>query len=132
MLAAGGAAYRVIMNVSVSGDTWTQTGSFWNHTDPTDPNSPLGTKITDLNFVGSLSNPGNSLDLTTPGQIGLMAHVAEAFGDGINTAAGGTPANPLVDNVGVSITNFCFIPEPATVVLLALSAFALPVRRRMR
>lgn len=119
--------YRVIMNVSVSGDTWTETGSFWNHLDPTDPNSALGTKITDLNFSGSLSVPSASTAdlarvLTNPGEIGVMASVTGSFNDGVDTAHGGTAANPLVDNVGVSITNFTVpdgnVPEPATMLLL--------------
>ena len=123
------------MNVSVSGDTWTETGSFWNHTDPTDPNSRLGTKITDLNVSGSLSVPSSSnVDLarvlTNPGEVGLMARVTGAFGDGIDTD-GGTPANPLVDNVGVSITNFDpGVPEPSAMSLLALGGFALLRYRR--
>ncbi len=131
--------YRVIMNVSVSGDTWTVDGSFFNHSDPWDPNSPLGTEITGsaLALSGSLSNPSPSNPddlgriLTNPGQVGLVAMVTEAFGDAINTGAGGTPANPLVDNVGVSITNFDFavVPEPATLSLLALGGLALLVRR---
>ena len=117
--------YRVIMNVSVSGDTWTETGSFWTHVDPTDPNSALNTKITDLNFSGSLSTPSTSTAdlarvLTNPGEVGLMASVTGAYGDGVNTAGGGTAANPLVDNVGVSITNFDVpvVPEPASLLLL--------------
>jgi hypothetical protein len=119
--------YRVIMKLSVSGDTWTETGSFWNHSDPTDPNSGLGTKITDLNLTGSLSIPSSStVDLarvlTNPGQIGLMASVTGSYGDGVDTVHGGTGANPLVDNVGVSITNFQVpvtpVPEPATIFLL--------------
>ncbi|MEX0642813.1 MAG: PEP-CTERM sorting domain-containing protein [Pirellulales bacterium] len=124
--------YRVIMNIAVNGDAWTQTGSFWNHTDPTDPNSPLGTKITDLNFAGSLSSPGNLLDLTNPGEVGLMAHTGEGFGDGCGPAC--NPANPLVDNVGVSITNFDpgIIPEPSTLVLVLFGSLAIALRRSPR
>jgi hypothetical protein len=129
--------YRVIMNISVSGDTWTETGSFWNHVDPWDPNSPLGTKIADLNFSGSLSVPSASnVDLarvlTNPGQIGLMASVTGPYGDGINVAQGGTAANPLVDNVGVSITNFTFpaIPEPSSGILAMIAVTALGRYRR--
>jgi PEP-CTERM motif-containing protein len=129
--------YRVIMNISVSGDTWTETGSFWNHSNPWDPNSSLGTKITDLNFNGSLSVPsGSSVDgtrvLTNPGEIGLYAANYGGLGDGC-CGANGTPANPLVDNVGVSITNFEVpVPEPSTLVLGA-SAIGVVVclRRQM-
>ncbi len=130
--------YRVIMNVSVSGDTWTETGSFWTHTDPTDPNSPLATKITDLNGSGSLSVPSASaVDgtrvLTNPGEVGLYAANYGGLGDGC-CGPGGTPANPLVDNVGVSITNFDpgVIPEPTTLSLLALGGMALLLRRRVK
>lgn len=133
--------YRVILNVSVSGDTWTAAGEFWNHSDPTDPNSPLGAMIAALNDNGSLSdpNPAAGVDLrvlTNPGEIGLMASVFEPFSDGINTVGGGTPANPLVDNVGVSITNFDpgIVPEPssATLALIGLLGMVQLSRRRRK
>jgi len=131
--------YRVIMNLSVSGDTWTETGSFWNHSDPTNPNSALGTKITDLNLNGSLSVPSSStLDLsrvlTNPGEVGLMASNTGGLGDGVDTVHGGTGANPLVDNVGVSITNFGLTQNVAdggmTLALLGASLSGVELLRR--
>jgi hypothetical protein len=115
--------YRVVMVLSVTGDSFTVNGSFFNHSEPWNPNSALGIEIpgSALSFTGSLSNPDASLRLlTNPGEIGLMAYTPESFSDGVG--AGGSGANPLVDNVGVSITNFSGpdtqVPEPATMFLL--------------
>jgi len=130
--------YRVVMNLSVTGDTYAAVGSFYNHSDPTDPNSStvlITTPSFDgtLEWSGSLSAPGNVLDLTNPGEIGLMAYTPESFSDGV----AGTPANPLVDNMGVSITNFTFptpVPVPSTLLLLGsgLAGLVGIARRRMR
>ncbi len=116
--------YRVTMGLDVSGDTWTMNGTFYNHLTPSDPTSGLGSVITTLSHTGSLLNPGNTLDLTNPGEIGVMAMGNESIS--------------LPDNVGVSITNFTFptgtpqpVPEPAT--LLLCGAGLIPVlmwRRR--
>ena len=124
--------YRVLMNLSVTGDTWYIDGYFYSHLDPTDPNSALVVSpITSLTFSGSLSSPGNLLDLTNPGEIGLMAYTPENFNDGV--AGAGTPANPLVDNVGVSITNFTFptsVPEPGMLLLLGSGLLGLAGLKR--
>ncbi|MCE9554113.1 MAG: PEP-CTERM sorting domain-containing protein [Planctomycetes bacterium] len=125
--------YRIEMNVSVSGDAFTVTGKIFDHLTPSDPTSALGNMIGNvINYNGSLSSPGNALDLTNPGEIGLMAMTTENFNDGVNTGQGGTGANPLVDNIGVSITNFQFddpvhTPEPATWMLAAVGAAVLGV-----
>lgn len=84
--------YRAVMDLSVTGDMFNITGSFYNHSDPNNPNSALGSLITTLSFSGSLSSPGNLLDLTNPGEVGVMAMGNESIS--------------LPDNVGVSITNF--------------------------
>jgi hypothetical protein len=84
--------YRAVMDLSVTGDTFNITGSFYNHSDPNNPTSALGSLITTLSFSGSLSSPGNLLDLTNPGEVGVMAMGNESIS--------------LPDNVGVSITNF--------------------------
>jgi hypothetical protein len=62
-----------------------------------------------------------------------MASVVGAYGDGINFTAGGSAANPLVDNVGVSITNFTFpdaIPEPSSAMLAMIATVMLGWFRR--
>jgi hypothetical protein len=53
-----------------------------------------------------------------------MVMTEESFSDGVDTAHGGTGANPLVDNTGVSFTNFYVgetdpLPEPASWILTA-------------
>ncbi len=102
--------YRLVMNVSVTGansDQVAVTGSFYNHADPTDPSSAtetLALKITDLAWSGTLGVgdlAGKSP--ATPGEVGLIALTPESFSDGVNVPGGGTGANPLTDNVGVSI-----------------------------
>ncbi len=100
--------YRLVMNVSVTGannDQVAVTGSFYNHTDPTDPSSAIGTLITDLAWNGTLGLgdlAGKSP--ATPGEVGLIAMTPESFSDGV--ANGWTGADPHTDNIGVSI-----IPE---------------------
>jgi hypothetical protein len=69
----------------------------------------LAATIANLVFAGSLSSPGNTLDLTNPGEIGVIAQANQAFADAIPD-----PLNPTVDNIGVSITNFAAVPEPAS------------------
>jgi hypothetical protein len=120
--------YRVTMQLSVVGDVWNMLGTIQDHVDPTDPSSALvAPPIATLPFAGSLSNPGNALDLTNPGEIGVIAQANQGFGDGIPD-----PLNPTVDNIGISITNFSVtvIPEPSTLSLVALGGFALLLRRR--
>jgi MYXO-CTERM domain-containing protein len=110
--------YRVAMELTVAGDTWTMNGSFRNHVDGSDPTSALGGLITSLTYTGSLSDPDASARvLTNPGEVGVMA-------------IGNEPIS-LPDNVGVSVTNFQVTPEPLTLSLLVLGGLAL-IRRRGR
>ncbi len=131
--------YRIVMDLSVTGDSYTVTGTYYRHSDPTDPDSDLILITTaafdgSLEWSGSLSNPGNALDLTNPGQIGLMAWTPENFNDGI--AAGWTAADPHVDNIGVSITNFTFpgtvIPAPGAIILAMIGTGLVGWVRRRR
>jgi hypothetical protein len=124
--------YRVTMDLSVTGDSWTVNGKFQNHSDPTNPNSGLvAGPITTISFTGSLANSDpSSLALTNPGEIGLMAMGNESIS--------------LPDNVGVSITNFTFpgtttphddtLPEPFSLATFGfgLAGLALARRRRAR
>ena len=126
---AGDHWYRVVMNLSVTGDTWNMVGTFFPHVTASDPSSALGSLITTLPFSGSLSDPDSSLRiLTNPGEVGLIASTTANFNDGV--ATGWTGADPHVDNVGVSITNFQVVPEPATLMLLGLGALSLLRKRR--
>jgi hypothetical protein len=112
--------YRVSLNVSVVGDAWTLNGTIQRHVTPTDPTSALVVApIVAVPLAGSLSSPGNAFDLTNPGEIGVIAQANQTFSDGIPD-----PLNPTVDNVGVSITNFDVVPEPAALFLLAFGALA--------
>ncbi len=135
--------YRVVMNLAVAGDAWNVVGTFFPHVDPADPNSALGPLITTLLYAGSLSNPSASDPagnvLTNPGEIGVMAQTFGPFSDGVDTVHGGTGANPLVDNIGVSITNFGAndrrfgaIPEPLTMLglLLGVGSVGAYIRKR--
>ena len=116
--------YNIVMNLQATGDAFTMTGSLWNHSVPTDPNSILGSQIgATMVYSGSLLNADpTALYLSNPGEIGLMAYVPGPFGDGV--ATGWTGADPHVDNVGVSITNFetptTAVPEPGTLLLLGI------------
>ena len=129
----GGAWYRVTMDLTVSGDTWAVDGSFHNHVDPLNPNSVLGSLITELDFSGSLSNPGNALDLTNPGEVGLVAQGNLITGVGCAFPKTNLTGN-CTDNIGVSITNFEIptVPEPATMAILGLGLAGLGVIRRRR
>jgi hypothetical protein len=101
--------YRVIMDLTVSGDSWTVNGSFYNHVVASNPTSALGSLITTLTFTGSLLNSDPSVRvLTNPGEVGIMVMGNESIS--------------LPDNVGVSVTNFQIptstVPEPGSLVLL--------------
>ncbi len=131
--------YRVTMDLLVNGASFLVKGSFQNHAVANDPNSPLTNLITALTFTGSLSDPDllaqthNTLVLTNPGEIGLIA-----MGNQSITGAGCPPpyTTPCTDNVGVSITNFdemSPVPEPGTVFLAgtALIMLGFMARRRL-
>ncbi|MGH7131804.1 MAG: hypothetical protein ACREJO_07670 [Phycisphaerales bacterium] len=117
--------YRVQMQLNVSGDAWTMVGTILRHTIPGDPTSPLGATIATMPFNGSLSSPGNTLDLTNPGEVGVIAQANQAFGDGIPN-----PLLPTVDNIGISITNFQVVPTPGAAALAALGGLLVARRRR--
>lgn len=132
----GGEWYRVILDFTASGGTWTADGSFFDHVTPSDPNSALAANpISTLAATGSLLNPGNALDLTNPGEVGLIAQ-------GNNITGNGCPPPFTIncnDSVGVSITNFQIpehheqqIPEPASLTLFCTALVGLGVIRRRR
>ena len=110
--------YRVTMDLTVAGDAWNVTGTFQPHVIGTDPTSALGAVFPNstLVFAGSLSDPPGALVLTNPGEVGVMAMGNESIS--------------LSDNVGISVTNFQVIPEPATIGLLGLGALSLLRRRK--
>lgn len=109
-----GTWYRVSMDVLVSGDNYLVNGVIQNHLVATDPTSGLGGIVANVPLSGSLSGSIMGSSLTNPGEVGIMAMGRESIA--------------LPDSIGVSVTNFEVIPEPATMCLLALGAVAL--RRR--
>ena len=125
--------YREVLNVQTSGDTWTATGTFYEHTTQADPTSALGNIISTISFSGSLSDPDTALlHLTNPGQVGLMA-----YGNNISGAGCPPPYTTCTDSVGVSFTNFSIpaaaqIPEPGSITLLCTALAGVGVMRRRR
>jgi hypothetical protein len=125
--------YQVTLNIMVNAalGTYSATGTIQSHVTGTDPNSNLLATLASISTSGSLTSPGNALDLTNPGQVGVLA-VANVGITGLGCAplaAGGTyngNPNPILDgcsdNVGVSITNFNIptsqVPEPGSMLLL--------------
>jgi len=118
--------YRVTLDLNVTGpDSYSANGTFQNHVNGADPTSalvvaPIGT----VSFSGSLSNPGNALDLTNPGEVGLMVTANESL-----TGVGCPPpfTGTCTDNVGVSFTNFNVptqVSEPASLLLFGLGLLA--------
>jgi hypothetical protein len=104
--------YRVTMDLLVSGNTYTVNGTIQNHKTGTNPTSDLDIVITTVSHNGLLLSSG----LSNPGEVGIMAMGNESIA--------------LPDSVGISITNFEVIPEPATVALLGLGVVAL-LRKRL-
>ena len=100
------------MDLMVSGDTYTVNGTFTYHLIGSNPNSGLDGVIATLSKTGSLSGA----NLTNPGEVGIIAMGNEAI--------------QLPDNVGISVTNFQVVPEPATLCLLGLGVLGLLKKRR--
>lgn len=109
--------YRVKLELSVTGDTFTANGTFQTHTVGSNPNSALGGVFASLSFSGSLTN-ALPFPLSNPGEVGLIAQGAESIS--------------LPNSIGVSITNFEIVPEPSTMAmaLLALIGCGLVYRKR--
>ena len=107
--------YRLVMDVTISGDAITVSGKIYDHSTTTDPNSSATTQHTansgsvhTLTYTGSLTTLG--LDTTGTGEVGMDLNRG---------------------NGSVSFTNFKveYTPEPATMALMGLGGLCMGLAR---
>jgi uncharacterized membrane protein len=109
--------YRVTMELPVVGSPFPVNASFQNHSISGDPTSALGSLITSSTFTGSLSGSDfsagthNSLGLTNPGEIAVMA-----------------TGTTVTGNVDIPAP----VPEPGTMILAGAGLIMLGYAARRR
>ena len=109
--------YRLELDLTFSGSSYTVAGRVYNHTTGTDPNSAKGSQIgTQLDYTGALSGT-----IATPYEIGLL------------TRSAGGDFRTSVTNFDVELpVGSSNVPEPGSIALMGLGALGLASMRRRR
>jgi hypothetical protein len=123
------------LQFDITGATTFDTISAWGKVFLNDPNGSAGNATVSINLIGFSPTNGETFNVittgagATPGILGSVANIVDASG---NSLAGVWTATPIdTDSDGTADTlQLTYIPEPATLCLLAMGGSALLIRRK--